>query len=166
VPWVERLIDFLVECWPVQVVQPDQRAMLTLFGRWPKVVGPGVWFVVPGLMRCEKREVTAQTIGAGPFDYGQRTISVGIEYTISDLKRYLLSSVSVDESMRLEVASVVEAVVEENGDCAETLSARTQTRLRQIAQKRWGVQVSNVATETDLQPIAIRHIGSAWEEIA
>lgn len=98
---VQIILDNLYAIWPIRIVDADEQAVRFSFGKHVKLCQPGTHFFCPGLQKVEKYNVVYQSLDCGLQALETRdgiaiSISINLDYTITDAARLRLAYQNVD----------------------------------------------------------------------
>ena len=163
------------------VVMPNEKGIRTLFGCWPKVVGPGLRWTLPVFGRLVKLDVTEQVVDVRSQSLTTKddiTVAVGISiaYEVLDPFKAYYRVHDLDQSLANESLRVVGELVGESmwdGCRYGELGVTVLKDLRDIATTRWGLKIlrvglSDFAEHKALRVMGIDRIGANvdWRNIA
>lgn len=141
--WLASLADRFV-CW--RVIQPDEGGVRTTCGRWPKVLKPGLHWVLPvvGEIRVipvKEQVLDIRTQSLRTKDGHSVVCGVTVAYDVLDAYRAAYEVQDWDQSLANEVLSVVGREVRAHtlDQCAgEALADSIKKNLRAVATRNWG----------------------------
>ena len=155
----DKLIDFLLRFWfdlmPMTVIDQWEEGVLLRFGRFVKVVKPGLVWKIPFADAVWKHTVITQSIDIPPqsvttADNKNVVVKGIIRFTISDIKLFLTTITEPKDVLTDTTGGMIRGIIENTKwtdivDIDKKLTAEVGKFV-----KKWGIKVEKV-TLTDLQ---------------
>jgi len=156
---LEKLIDFILEIIeqliPLKILKDYQQGVLFRFGRFHKIVNPGVQFKIPFFDDIEVYPVVFTTITLPPQSIVTKD---GINVVIRGQIKYKISNIRI---FAVDVYDAIDALSDMTGGVIyEIIRTKTWqesytsdlssiiTKLAKVESKKWGIHVEKV-TITD-----------------
>ena len=155
----DKLIEFLLQFWahlmPATVIDQWEEGILLRFGRFVKVVKPGLVWKIPFVDVVWKHTVITQSIDIPPqsvttADNKNVVVKGIIRFTISDVKLFLTTITEPKDVLTDTTGGMIREIIEDTNwtdivDIDKKLTAEVSKFV-----KKWGIKVQKV-TLTDLQ---------------
>ena len=159
----DKLIDVLLEWWgqiiPFHIIRDYEAAVLLRFGRFKKVIGPGLHFKIPFFDEVIDQHIVTTTLSLDAqslYTKDKQNIVVKgvIKYKIGDVKIFLLEVWDAQDALSDMASSIIKNVIMSMTleECTDSEIDNTLTKKVRVEAKKWGVEVQQV-TLTDLAPI-------------
>jgi len=159
----DKLIDVLLEWWgqiiPFYIIRDYEAAVLLRFGRFKKVIGPGLHFKIPFFDEVIDQHIVTTTLSLDAqslYTKDKQNIVVKgvIKYKIGDVKIFLLEVWDAQDALSDMASSIIKNVIMSMTleECTDSEIDNTLTKKVRVEAKKWGVEVQQV-TLTDLAPI-------------
>jgi regulator of protease activity HflC (stomatin/prohibitin superfamily) len=154
----DKLLDFLVnlgqDILPFSIVNQWERAVYLRFGKFEKVVEPGIIFKIPFFDKIWTTEVITQTVHLQPqtlttADNKDCVLKAIIRYHVVDVEKFLLNVMHASDVLVDTTQGIIRDIVERTEwydlvDVNETITQEVS-----IMVENWGIQIEKV-TLTDL----------------
>ena len=168
----DKLIEFLIKLgkdvllWVV--IEEWNEAVLLRFGKFVKVLKPGIHFKIPFFDSVWETETITQSIDMNPqsittADGKNIVVKAIIRFSVVDTKTYVMSIMKPHDVLVDTTQGMIREIIEERNwedlvDVEDELTQRIGEKL-----KEWGISIERI-TLTDLAEIqSIRLIGDAVE---
>jgi regulator of protease activity HflC (stomatin/prohibitin superfamily) len=159
----DKLIEVLIEWWnhiiPFIIIRDYEQAVLLRFGRFNRVLLPGIHFKIPFFDEVIEQHVVITTLSLDAqslYTKDKQNIVVKgvIKYKISDVKIFLLEVWDAQDALSDMSSSIIKNVIMSMTmeECTDAELDNTLTKKVRVEAKKWGVEVQQV-TLTDLAPI-------------
>ena len=159
----DKLIDVLVEWWgqivPFYIIRDYEEAVLLRFGKFSKVIKPGLHFKMPFFDEVIDQHVVTTTLSLDAqslYTKDKQNIVVKgiIKYKISDVKIFLLEVFDAQDALSDMSQSIIKNVIMSMtmDECTDSELDNTLTKKVRVEARKWGVDIQQV-TLTDLAPI-------------
>lgn len=159
----DKLIDVLIEWWnhilPFIIIRDYEEAVLLRFGRFNKVLLPGIHFKIPFFDEVIDQHVVVTTLSLDAqslYTQDRQNIVVKgiIKYKISDVKTFLLEVYDAQDALSDMSQSIIKNVIMSMTleECIDPEMDNTLTKKVRVEARKWGVEVQQV-TLTDIAPI-------------
>ena len=114
----DLIIDLMDTLSPVFVVDQTERGIVKRFGLFRREVGPGLRWKLPFLNTYETETVVTTTLGLSSqtlttFDDKSIVISAIVNYSIVDIKKYLLNMYDGEEVLADTTMGVIQTKISE-----------------------------------------------------
>ncbi len=119
----DRIFDFLADVWewliPWVVIDQYEQGVVLRFGKFKRVVNPGLRFMLPlGIEECKYETVVRQTAYLDPqsvttYDNKSITIAAIVVFKIVDIRKFLLDIDDGEDDMSNMVYGIISDNVEE-----------------------------------------------------
>lgn len=159
----DKLIDVLIE-WcnhilPFVIIRDYEQAVLLRFGKFNRVLLPGIHFKIPFFDEVIEQHVVTTTLSLDAqslYTKDKQNIVVKglIKYKIADVKIFLLEVYDAKDALSDMSQSIIKNVIMSMTmeECTDAEIDNTLTKKVRVEAKKWGVDVQQV-TLTDLAPI-------------
>lgn len=159
----DKLIDVLIEWWnhilPFIIIRDYEEAVLLRFGRFNKVMLPGIHFKLPFFDEVIDQHVVITTLSLDAQslytkDKQNIVVKAVIKYKISDVKIFLLEVFDAQDALSDMSQSIIKNVIMSMtmDECTDSELDNTLTKKVRVEARKWGVDIQQV-TLTDLAPI-------------
>ena len=156
---VELLTNWWLELKPLVIIRDYEGAVLLRFGKFKKVLEPGLHFKIPMFDEVIDQHVVVTTLSLDAqslYTKDKQNIVVKglIKYKISDVKTFLLEVYDAQDALSDMSQSIIKNVIMSMTleECTDTELDNTLTKKVRVESRKWGVEVQQV-TLTDLAPI-------------
>ena len=155
----DKLIEFLLKFWldlmPMTVIDQWEEGILLRFGRFVKVVKPGLVWKIPFVDVVWKYTVITQSIDIPPqsvttADNKNVVVKGIIRFTVSDIKLFLTTITEPKDVLTDTTGGMIREIIEDTNwiDIVDIDKKLTSEVSKFV--KKWGIKVEKV-TLTDLQ---------------
>lgn len=159
----DKLIDVLIEWWnhvlPFIIIRDYEQAVLLRFGKFNKVILPGIHFKIPFFDEVIDQHVVITTLSLDAqslytLDKQNIVVKGVIKYKIADVKTFLLEVYDAQDALSDMSSSIIKNVIMSMtmDECTDSELDNTLTKKVRVEARKWGVEVQQV-TLTDLAPI-------------
>lgn len=159
----DKLIEIITHWWlqltPVIIIRDYEQAVLLRFGKFSKVMLPGIHFKIPFFDEVIDQHVVVTTLSLDAqslYTQDKQNIVVKgiIKYKISDVKTFLLEVYDAQDALSDMSQSIIKNVIMSMtlDECTDSELDNTLTKKVRVEARKWGVEVQQV-TLTDLAPI-------------
>lgn len=159
----DKLIDVLLEWWnhilPFIIIRDYEEAVLLRFGRFNKVILPGIHFKIPFFDEVIDQHVVVTTLSLDAqslYTQDRQNIVVKgiVKYKISDVKTFLLEVYDAQDALSDMSQSIIKNVIMSMTleECIDPEMDNTLTKKVRVEARKWGVDVQQV-TLTDIAPM-------------
>ena len=156
--FLRLVLDSVQFLWPLRLVEPWERAVYSVCGRWTFEVGPGVYPIVPWFCEVRQQSVVTAILGTPRQDI---TLSDGSTLTFAATAKVrvanaLLACLSVDDYHET-TQELIGSVLAEKLAEVDAKRLEPEARKRLLADLRrwinaesmeWGVEVSHLRFTT------------------
>lgn len=156
---VELLTNWWLEIKPLVIIRDYEEAVLLRFGKFKKVLKPGLHFKIPMFDEVIDQHVVITTLSLDAqslytLDKQNIVVKGVIKYKISDVKTFLLEVYDAQDALSDMSQSIIKNVIMSMTleECTDTELDNTLTKKVRVEARKWGVEVQQV-TLTDLAPI-------------
>jgi regulator of protease activity HflC (stomatin/prohibitin superfamily) len=156
---VELLTNWWLEIKPLVIIRDYEGAVLLRFGKFKRVLEPGLHFKIPMFDEVIDQHVVITTLSLDAqslYTRDKQNIVVKglIKYKIADVKTFLLEVYDAQDAISDMSQGIIKNVIMslELKDCLDPELDNTLTKKVRVEAKKWGVEVQQV-TLTDLAPI-------------
>ena len=156
---VELLVNWWLELKPLVIIRDYEKAVLLRFGKFKKVLEPGIHFKIPVLDEVIDQHVVITTLSLDAqslYTKDKQNIVVKgvIKYKIGDVKIFLLEVWDAQDALADMSQSIIKNVIMSMtmDECTDSEIDNTLTKKVRVEAKKWGVDIQQV-TLTDLAPI-------------
>lgn len=154
----DKLIDFLInlgqDTLPFSIVNEWEEGVHLRFGKFQRVVGPGLKFKIPFFDKIWTQEVITQTVNLKPQtltteDEKDIVLKSIVRYHVEDVQKYLLNVMHASDVLVDTTQGIIRDIVERTtwNDLVDVNSVITQEVSKVV--KAWGIEIE-VITVTDL----------------
>jgi len=159
----DKLIDVLLEWWnhvlPFIIFRDYEQAVLLRFGRFSRVLLPGIHFKIPFFDEVLDQHFVVTTLSLDAqslytLDKQNIVVKGVIKYKIADVKTFLLEVYDAQDALSDMAQSIIKNVIMSMTmeECTDSELDNTLTKKVRVEARKWGVDVQQV-TLTDLAPI-------------
>lgn len=164
----DKLIEFLLNFWydliPTTVVDQWESGVYLRFGKFVKVVGPGLVFKIPFVDKVVKTEVITQTVHLQPqtlttLDEYNIVLKSIVRYHVHDTRKFLLNVMHASDVLVDTTQGIIRDTVERTNwyDLENVNETLTNEVSKVVAD--WGITIERV-TLTDLGIVSTYRIMS------
>ena len=159
----DKLVDLLVQ-WreqllPVVIIPSYEEGVRLSFGKFRKVLHPGIHFKIPFADEILRQHVVVTTISLPAqslytLDKQNFVVKGVIKYKISDVKTFLLEVYDAKDALSDMTMSIIKNIVISipAEKCIDPELDVILTKKARVEAKKWGVEIQQV-TLTDVAPI-------------
>lgn len=159
----DKLLDFLImlgeRILPFVIIKHYQQAVLLRFGKFKKVLYPGIFWKIPIFDESIEESVTITTISLSAqslytLDKQNIVVKAIIKYKVSDVKVFLLEVWDAKDALSDMTQSIIKNIIMSKTleQCTHSEIDNELTKKVRVESKKWGIEVDKV-TLTDLAPI-------------
>lgn len=159
----DKLIDVILEWWnqilPFFIIRDYEQAVLLRFGKFNKVMLPGIHFKIPFFDEVIDQHVVTTTLSLDAqslYTQDKQNIVVKgiIKYKIVDVKIFLLEVYDAQDALSDMSQSIIKNVIMSMTleECIDPEIDNTLTKKVRVEARKWGVEVQQV-TLTDIAPM-------------
>ena len=159
----DKLIEIISHFWlqiiPVFIVRDYEEAVLLRFGKFKKLIKPGLHFKFPFIDEVIEQHMVVTTLSLDAqslYTKDKQNIVVKglIKYRIADVKTFLLEVYDAQDALSDMSQSIIKNVIMSMTleECTDSELDNTLTKKVRVEARKWGVEVQQV-TLTDLAPI-------------
>jgi regulator of protease activity HflC (stomatin/prohibitin superfamily) len=159
----DKLIDFIIEWFntilPVVVIPSYEKGVLLRFGKFKKVLEPGLHFKISFVDDVIRQHVVVTTLSLPAqslytLDKQNIVVKGVIKYKISDIKTFLLEVYDAKDAISDMTLSIIKNVITSlpSEKCTDPDLDATLTKKARVEARKWGVDIQQV-TLTDVAPI-------------
>lgn len=159
----DRIFDFLADAWewliPWVVIDQYEQGVVLRFGKFKRVINPGLRFMWPfGIEECKYETVVRQTSYLDPQSLttqdGKNVTVAGIViFTITNIRKYLLE---IDDG-EADMTNIVYGII---SDCVET------TQLAKLTGRRFCDRVFQEAKQECDEYCGVNVLALKWSDKA
>jgi regulator of protease activity HflC (stomatin/prohibitin superfamily) len=159
----DKLIEIITHWWlqltPVIIIRDYEEAVLLRFGKFEKLLKPGIHFKIPLFDEVIEQHVVVTTLSLDAqslYTKDKQNIVVKglIKYKIADVKTFLLEVYDAQDALSDMSQSIIKNVIMSMTleECTDIELDNTLTKKVRVESRKWGVEVQQV-TLTDIAPI-------------
>jgi regulator of protease activity HflC (stomatin/prohibitin superfamily) len=159
----DKLVELLTNWWneikPLVIIRDYEEAVLLRFGKFKKVLKPGLHFKIPMFDEVIDQHVVVTTLSLDAqslYTRDKQNIVVKglVKYRIADVKTFLLEVYDAQDAISDMSQSIIKNVIMSMTleECTDAELDNTLTKKVRVEARKWGVEVQQV-TLTDLAPI-------------
>ena len=159
----DKLIEVLIEWWnhilPFIIIRDYEQAVLLRFGKFNKVLLPGIHFKIPFFDEAIDQHVVVTTLSLDAqslYTLDKQNIVVKglVKYKIADVKIFLLEVYDAQDALSDMSQSIIKNIIMSMTleECTDSELDNILTKKVRVEARKWGVEVQQV-TLTDLAPI-------------
>lgn len=156
----EKLIDFILslvdDILPFVIINHFDMGVILRFGKFKKVIGPGIHFKFPFVDRSLTHTVVTTTLSipaqsVTTKDQKQVVAKSVVKYTIDNVKDFLLEVYDAKDAISDMTQSIIKEQINNRDwiECSNNDFDNTVTKKLRVEMKKWGIQVDKV-TLTDI----------------
>lgn len=154
----DKLIDFILhfisDILPFHIVNEWESGVYLRFGKYVKVVNPGLRFKIPFVDKIWTHEVITQTVHLQPqtlttLDEKSIVLKSIVRYHVNDVKKFLLNVMHASDVLVDTTQGIIRDTVEgTNWEDLYDINELLKSEVTQVVQD-WGITIERV-TLTDL----------------
>ena len=160
---LDKLFEFLSQ-WisdllPMVIVPSYEEGVLLRFGKFKKVLYPGLHFKIPFGDEVIRQHVVVTTLSLPAqslytADRQNFVVKGVVKYKISDVKTFLLEVYDAKDALSDMTLSIIKNIVTSmtSDKCVDPELDNILTKKARVEAKKWGVEIQQV-TLTDIAPI-------------
>lgn len=159
----DKLIDFLIswieQVLPVVIIPSYEEGVLLRFGKFKKVLRPGIHFKIPFGDEILHQHVVVTTLSLPAqslytLDKQNFVVKGVVKYKIADVKTFLLEVYDAKDALSDMTMSIVKNIIISipAEKCIDPELDNLLTKKVRVEAKKWGVDIQQV-TLTDVAPI-------------
>ena len=156
---VELLTSWWIELKPLVIIRDYEEAVLLRFGKFKRLLKPGIHFKIPMFDEVIDQHVVVTTLSLDAqslYTKDKQNIVVKglIKYKIADVKTFLLEVYDAQDAISDMSQSIIKNVIMSMSleECTDMELDNTLTKKVRVEARKWGVEVQQV-TLTDIAPI-------------
>jgi len=156
---VELLTNWWIEIKPIVIIRDYEEAVLLRFGKFKKLLKPGIHLKIPMFDEVIDQHVVVTTLSLDAqslYTKDKQNIVVKglVKYRIADVKIFLLEVYDAQDALSDMSSSIIKNVIMSMtlDECTDSELDNTLTKKVRVEARKWGVEVQQV-TLTDLAPI-------------
>ena len=156
---IDLLSNWIEQILPIFTIRHYEMGVLLRFGKYKKIVGPGIYFKLPFFDEVISQHVVVTTLSLPPqslYTKDKQNIVVKgvVKYRISEAKIFLLEVYDAQDAISDMTQSIIKNIIMDKSldECIDTEIDNTLTKKARVEAKKWGVDIQQV-TLTDLAPI-------------
>ena len=156
---IEIISNWYLQIIPFFIVRDYEEAVLLRFGKFNKILKPGLHFKFPFIDEVIEQHMVITTLSLDAqslYTRDKQNIVVKglIKYKIADVKIFLLEVYDAQDALSDMSQSIIKNVIMAMtlDECTDAELDNTLTKKVRVEAKKWGVEVQQV-TLTDLAPI-------------
>ena len=156
---VEILIQWIDQLLPVVIIPSYEEGVRLSFGKFRKVLHPGIHFKIPFADEIIRQHVVVTTLSLPSqslYTSDKQNIVVKgvIKYKIADVKTFLLEVYDAQDALSDMTMSIIKNIVISlpAEKCIDPELDTLLTKKAKVEAKKWGVEIQQV-TLTDVAPI-------------
>lgn len=156
---VELIIQWIEQLLPVVIIPSYEEGVRLSFGKFKKVLHPGIHFKIPFFDEILRQHVVVTTISLPAqslytIDKQNFVVKGVIKYKISDVKTFLLEVYDAKDALSDMTMSIIKNIVISipAEKCIDPELDTLLTKKARVEAKKWGVEIQQV-TLTDVAPI-------------
>lgn len=165
----DKLIDFLLSVFdrimPVVIVKQYEEAALFRFGKYLRIMGPGIHFKIPIFDDPELHTVVVTTLDLPPqsvttLDGQAAVVHAMVKYEISSLEVFAVKVYDARAALRDQTCGIIFDVIRrKTWDETHAMDMNTEiTRDARKAAKAWGISVKEVTIMSYQKMMSLRLI--------
>ena len=160
---LDKLFEFLSQ-WisdllPMVIVPSYEEGVLLRFGKFKKVLYPGLHFKIPFGDEVLRQHVVVTTLSLPAqslytLDKQNFVVKGVVKYKIADVKTFLLEVYDAQDALSDMTLSIIKNIIISlpSEKCIDPDLDSTLTKKARVEAKKWGVEIQQV-TLTDIAPI-------------
>jgi len=142
--WLETILKFIEHFYFFRVIEADEMGVHMIFGRWVRVLSPGIRFRFPCVDRMRTTNIKEQIINLPNQSVGEKAFSLTIRYDIEDVQKALLNVQDYDSSLQNLAMEIASNYMSKNTECScLQLQSNIYDELTTEAEE-WGINIINV----------------------
>lgn len=156
---VDLLVQWIEQLLPVVIIPSYEEGVRLSFGKFRKVLHPGIHFKIPFADEILRQHVVVTTISLPAqslytLDKQNFVVKGVIKYKISDVKTFLLEVYDAKDALSDMTMSIIKNIVISipAEKCIDPELDVILTKKARVEAKKWGVEIQQV-TLTDVAPI-------------
>jgi len=156
---VDLLVQWIEQLLPVVIVPSYEEGVRLSFGKFRKVLHPGIHFKIPFADEILRQHVVVTTISLPAqslytLDKQNFVVKGVIKYKIADVKTFLLEVYDAKDALSDMTMSIIKNIVISipAEKCIDPELDVILTKKARVEAKKWGVEIQQV-TLTDVAPI-------------
>jgi len=156
---VELIIQWIEQLLPIVIIPSYEEGVRLSFGKFKKVLHPGIHFKIPFFDEILRQHVVVTTISLPAqslytIDKQNFVVKGVIKYKISDVKTFLLEVYDAKDALSDMTMSIIKNIVISipAEKCIDPELDSLLTKKARVEAKKWGVDIQQV-TLTDVAPI-------------
>ena len=156
---VELLTNWWMELKPIVIIRDYEEAVLLRFGKFKKLLKPGIHLKIPMFDEVIDQHVVVTTLSLDAqslYTKDKQNIVVKglVKYRIADVKIFLLEVYDAQDALSDMSSSIIKNVIMSMtlDECTDSELDNTLTKKVRVEARKWGVEVQQV-TLTDIAPI-------------
>jgi regulator of protease activity HflC (stomatin/prohibitin superfamily) len=156
---VELIIQWIEQLLPIVIIPSYEEGVRLSFGKFKKVLHPGIHFKIPFFDEILRQHVVVTTISLPAqslytLDRQNFVVKGVIKYKISDVKTFLLEVYDAKDALSDMTMSIIKNIVISipAEKCIDPELDVILTKKARVEAKKWGVEIQQV-TLTDVAPI-------------
>ena len=160
---LDKLFEFLsqwvTDLLPMVIVPSYEEGVLLRFGKFKKVLLPGVHFKIPFGDEVIRQHVVVTTLSlpAQSLYTGDKqnfVVKGVVKYRIADVKTFLLEVYDAQDALSDMTLSIIKNIITSlpSDKCTDPDLDGILTKKARVEAKKWGVEIQQV-TLTDIAPI-------------
>jgi regulator of protease activity HflC (stomatin/prohibitin superfamily) len=156
---VDLIVNWITDILPVVIIPSYEEGILLRFGKFNKVLHPGLHFKIPFGDEVLHQHVVVTTLSLPAqslytLDRQNIVVKGVVKYKISDVKTFLLEVYDAQDALSDMTMSIIKNVVISIPveKCIDPELDGLLTKKARVEAKKWGVEIQQV-TLTDVAPI-------------
>jgi regulator of protease activity HflC (stomatin/prohibitin superfamily) len=156
---VDLLVNWITDILPVVIIPSYEEGILLRFGKFNKVLHPGIHFKIPFGDEVLHQHVVVTTLSLPAqslytLDRQNIVVKGVVKYKISDVKTFLLEVYDAQDALSDMTMSIIKNVIISIpvDKCIDPELDMLLTKKARVEAKKWGVEIQQV-TLTDVAPI-------------
>jgi len=156
---VDLLVQWIEQLLPVVIIPSYEEGVRLCFGKFRKVLSPGIHFKIPFADEILRQHVVVTTISLPAqslytLDKQNFVVKGVIKYKIADVKTFLLEVYDAKDALSDMTMSIIKNIVISIPAemCIDPELDALLTKKARVEAKKWGVEIQQV-TLTDVAPI-------------
>jgi regulator of protease activity HflC (stomatin/prohibitin superfamily) len=156
---VDLIVNWITDILPVVIVPSYEEGILLRFGKFNKVLHPGIHFKIPFGDEVLHQHVVVTTLSLPAqslytLDRQNIVVKGVVKYKISDVKTFLLEVYDAQDALSDMTMSIIKNVIISIpvDKCIDPELDSLLTKKARVEAKKWGVEIQQV-TLTDVAPI-------------
>lgn len=159
----DKLIELISHWWaqlvPFAIVRDYEEAVLLRFGKFNKLLKPGIHVKLPFFDEVLEQHIAVTTLSLAAQslytkDNNNIVVKAVVKYKIADVKTFLLEVYDAQDAIADMSQSIIKNVIMSMTlpECTDSDLDNSLTKKVRVEARKWGVEVQQV-TLTDLAPI-------------